>query len=193
MVKNFVENNSKEAVTLSYGEGDNRFEVRVSPIITLRARTNLINEVVNAVFANLSNDINDYAPEFIKYAKREAIISYFTDFPMPKTAEESWLVINCTPLYEDVAKVIGDDLDDILKSIDSAIDAKKMYLVNKSDLNRMFEKVTSVIEKTGDQLANVNLTEVVGLLKKLPSIGTEELVDTIIKVRDEQENNKKDA
>lgn len=179
----FLDAQVKGDKTLEYGEGESKLTITVTSLLSLQRRVEMVRQIVDTVFLD-EDTIYAYAPEYEKFAKRYAVIQFFTDFELPKDLDTLWLVLNYTSLYDDVVSIIGKDVEDILSEADKRIEAKKHYLENKTDFNRLIEKFTNNVGDIGTQLTPENFQELMGLLKKLPSnLSTNDIVDTILKLK----------
>ena len=182
-LEDFLDAQIKEDKTLEYGEGASKLTITVTSLLSLQRRVEMVRQIVDTVFLD-GNDIYAYAPEYEKFAKRYAVIQYFTDFELPKDLDTLWLVLNYTSLYDDVVSIIGKDVEDILSEADKRIETKRHYLENKTDLNRLMEKFTNSVGDIGTQVTPENFQEVLGLLKKLPSnLSSDQIVDAILKLK----------
>lgn len=164
--------------------------VKVHPVLPFSKRTELIRRIVDWAFMNEGKTLNDYNPEFVEFSKRSNIISYFTDFEVPKRVNEAWLVLNYTSLYDDVIKIVGSDIERILAEADEIIKVRVNYLERKTDLNDFFERIAKKIETYGEDFSGENLQKIVKLAENLPNLSSENIIKSIIDLERDNEKNK---
>ena len=145
-MRSFVERNATLPQILEYGDGDKKLNVTVNPMLPFTQRANLVRDIADMVFMGERNTIDQYSPEYIKLAQRYNVIKYYTDFQLPEDVDTMWLVLNYTPLYQDVKQCVGSDLDDILKEADELIKTKRDYIVNKTDFTAFMEKISQSLD-----------------------------------------------
>lgn len=164
--------------------------VKVHPVLPFSKRTELIRRIVDWAFMNEGKTLNDYNPEFVEFSKRSNIISYFTDFEVPKRVNEAWLVLNYTSLYDDVIKIVGSDIEKILAEADEIIKVRVNYLERKTDFNDFFERIAKKIETYGEDFSGENLQKIVKLAENLPNLSSENIIKSIIDIERDNEKNK---
>ena len=192
-VRAFISGQVAKPTTISYpiGEGDN-IEIGVNPVLPFAKRAEMIRAIAGIVFINKGEHINDYMPEYTKLAKKITIISYYTDFKLPKDVNDAWLVLNNTTLFDDVAKIIGKDVEEIFEEADELIEARKNYLINKTDLNSFLAKISEKIDTFGSQFTEQDLRAVMKMMEKLPqNLSPESVVKAVAAVEEEKSNNTK--
>lgn len=192
-VRAFISRQVAKPTTISYpiGEGDN-IEIVVNPVLPFAKRAEMVRAIAGIVFINKGEHINDYMPEYTKLAKKITIISYYTDFKLPKDVNDAWLVLNNTTLFDDVAKIIGKDVEEIFEEADELIETRKNYLVNKTDLNSFLAKISEKIDSFGSQFTEQDLRTVMKMMEKLPqNLSPESVVKAVAAVEEEKYNNTK--
>lgn len=192
-VRAFISGQVAKPTTISYpiGEGDN-IEIVVNPVLPFAKRAEMVRAIAGIVFINKGEHINDYMPEYTKLAKKITIISYYTDFKLPKDVNDAWLVLNNTTLFDDVAKIIGKDVEEIFEEADELIEARKNYLINKTDLNSFLAKISEKIDSFGSQFTEQDLRSVMKMMEKLPqNLSPESVVKAVAAVEEEKSNNTK--
>ena len=189
-LKVLIETQAAMPQTLTYGEGETELTVVVTPVIPFTKRTEMINFIVDSAFTMGIETIQSYTPQYVKLAKRCAVLQYYTDLKMPTKLNDLWMIVNHTSIYRDVIDIVGEDIHDIFKEADLAIAAQRDYLTHKTDLNNLFGKL-------GGAIGNMNfskeeLTELLNVFKYMPNLSEDQLIDGILKFKataDNTENN----
>lgn len=192
-IRAFISGQAAKPTTISYpiSESDN-IQVTVNPILPFAKRAEMVRAIAGIVFINKGEHINDYMPEYTKLAKKIIIISYYTDFKLPKDVNDAWLVLNNTTLFDDVAKIIGKDVEEIFEEADELIEARKNYLINKTDLNSFLAKISEKMDSFGSQFTEQDLHSIMEMMGKLPqNLSPESLVKAVAAVEEEKSTNKK--
>ena len=189
-LKALIETQAVKPQNLTYGEGETELTVVVTPVIPFTKRTEMINFIVDSAFTMGIETIQSYTPQYVKLAKRCAVLQYYTDLEMPTKLNDLWMIVNHTSIYRDVIDIVGEDIHDIFKEADLAIAAQRDYLTHKTDLNNLFGKL-------GGAIGNMNfskeeLTELLNVFKNMPNLSEDQLIDGILKFKataDNTENN----
>lgn len=189
-LKALIETQAVKPQKLTYGEGETELTVVVTPVIPFTKRTEMINFIVDSAFTMGIETIQSYTPQYVKLAKRCAVLQYYTDLKMPTKLNDLWMIVNHTSIYRDVIDIVGEDIHDIFKEADLAIAAQRDYLTHKTDLNNLFGKL-------GGAVGNMNfskeeLTELLNVFKNMPNLSEDQLIDGILKFKataDNTENN----
>lgn len=188
-LKALIESQAAKPQTLTYGEGETELKVIVTPVISFAERTEMISFIVDSAFTVGIDTIQSYTPQYVKLAKRCAVLQHFTDLKLPAKLNDLWMILNHTTIYRDVIEIVGEDIDDIFDEADHAIAARRDYLTNKTDVNGLFSKL-------GGAMGNMNfskeeLTELLNVFKNMPNLSEEQLVDSILKFKaaENTENN----
>ena len=195
-VRAFISGQVAKPTTISYpiGEGDN-IEIVVNPVLPFAKRAEMVRAIAGIVFINKGEHINDYMPEYTKLAKKITIISYYTDFKLPKDVNDAWLVLNNTTLFDDVAKIIGKDVEEIFEEACEVMPGgvnSPNYLINKTDLNSFLAKISEKIDSFGSQFTEQDLRSVMKMMEKLPqNLSPESVVKAVAAVEEEKSNNTK--
>lgn len=189
-VRGFIESQMVETQELKYKIGEtDELIVKVMPILPFTQRAEMVRTIASLVFINDGKTIDDYMPEYIELSKRLNVISYFTDFKMPKDINDVWLVLNYTTLFDDVVKIVGTDVYNIFAEADELIKARKHYLENKTDLNMLFAKLTNKLDEFGTQFNENNIQTIMKMLEKMPNLSSENIVKAIANIEKETEGN----
>lgn len=188
--KAFISSQIVETRELKYDLGDaGELVVKVMPVLPFIKRAEMVRMIANLVFINEGKSINDYMPEYIELSKRLNVVSYFTDFKMPKDINDVWLVLNYTSLYDDVAKIVGADIDRIFQEADALIESRRRYLENKTDFNTLFEKITGKLDEFSTQFDENDIQTMMKVIEKIPNFSTESVVKTIANIEKDSEEN----
>lgn len=190
VVKAFISSQIDEPKELKYDLGDaGKLVVKVMPVLPFVKRAEMVRMIASLVFINEGKSINDYMPEYIELSKRLNVVSYFTDFKMPKDINDVWLVLNYTSLYDDVVKMVGVDIDRIFQEADALIESRRRYLENKTDLNTLFEKITGKLDEFSTQFDENDIQSMMKVIEKIPNFSTENVVKAIANIEKEPEGN----
>lgn len=190
VVKAFISSQIVETRELKYDLGDaGELVVKVMPVLPFIKRAEMVRMIANLVFINEGKSINDYMPEYVELSKRLNVVSYFTDFKMPKDINDVWLVLNYTSLYDDVAKIVGADIDKIFQEADALIESRRRYLENKTDFNTLFEKITGKLDEFSTQFDENDIQTMMKVIEKIPNFSTENVVKTIANIEKDSEGN----
>lgn len=176
-IKNLVEKSAPRKKELTYGEGENQFSFSVYPVLRLMDRAAMVSEIANGVFIGDDNTIDTYHPELLEFMQKYTTLKFFTDLKLPKSTDELWIFLNYTPVCNDVAAIIGDELKEIFIASDRIIDARRQYLANKSDVNSLFKKIGDALKGLESKISKEDIDKILEGLKGLP--GNESLQGTI--------------
>lgn len=188
--KAFISSQIVETRELKYDLGDaGELVVKVMPVLPFIKRAEMVRMIADLVFINEGKSINDYMPEYVELSKRLNIVSYFTDFKMPKDINDVWLVLNYTSLYDDVAKIVGADIDKIFQEADALIESRRRYLENKTDFNTLFEKITGKLDEFSTQFDENDIQSMMKVIEKIPNFSTENVVKAIANIEKDSEEN----
>ena len=171
----------REDKILRYGEGDRAVEVKVKTTLPFTRRLEMIGDIVGMVFAGKGDTIECYVPAFTEFARRYAVIAYYTDAELPSDLDKVWELLNDTPLYRDVAGIVRHDLKTIFKEAEEAIRARRDYLISKTDIMSLFHKLFDTLKP----LEGIDAKDVMDTLKKLPQMSLEDTVEAILKTKPE--------
>jgi hypothetical protein len=191
-IKAFISGQAAKPQTISYPlEDGNELTVNVMPVLPFSKRAEMVRMIAGVVFINNGEHINDYMPEYLKLAQKISVISYYTDFKLPADVNDAWLVLNSTTLFDDVIKIVGDDIADVFAEANKLISAKVSYLVNKTDLNSFLNKVTEKLNTFSSQFTEQDLSSIMKMLEKLPKDVTPENIVKAVTAVEEEKNNVK--
>lgn len=188
-IKKFIEAQIKEPQVLTYGEGEDRLEIKVYRMIPFSKRAEMVKEIIDTVFMNDGTTVFDYSPEYLKLAHRYAVISYFTDFTLPKKVDDMWLILNYTTLYDDVVSIVGEDIQTIFNEANEGIIARRNYLSNKTDINVAIEKITKSLDALQGQINPDDVGKALEMVKDIKGMAPEDIVKAVFKIRDNKEVN----
>lgn len=178
-LKALIEAQAAKPQTLTYGGGDTKLEVVVTPVISFSKRTEMVDFIVGSAFTMGVDTIQSYTPQYVKLAKRCAVLQYFTDLKVPAKLNDLWMVLNHTTIYQDVVEIVGADIDDIFDEADLAIAAQRDYLTHKTDINSLFAKIGNAVGKI--DFSQEDLTTLLDVFKNMPNLSEDKIVDGILK------------
>ncbi len=182
LLKEFVEREAPKMQELRYGEGEGEFSVKVYPVLPLSERIKMEKEIFNDVFMGDADNIASFVPCYIDLAKRYATIKYFTDLEIPDTVDEAWFLLNYTPIYDDVAAILGEELGKIFDEVDKRIEAHCNYLENKADFNAIVRKLSDALQKFEDRIPQEDIAKIMDSIKGgVGSILSSDLMKAFIK------------
>jgi len=185
-LKALIESQAAKPQTLTYGEGETELKVVVTPVISFAERTEMISFIVDSAFTVGIDTIQSYTPQYVKLAKRCAVLQHFTDLKLPAKLNDLWMILNHTTIYRDVIEIVGEDIDDIFDEADRAIAAQRDYLANKTDINGLFSKLGGAMGKI--DFSKEELTELLNVFKNMPNLSEDQLIDGILKFKATAEN-----
>ena len=168
-IKALIEKSAPKVVELKYGEDNKELNVKVYPVLPFMKRTEMIREIVDGVFMDEKNTVNSYVPEFLTLLQKYTVIKYFTDLQLPTKLDDMWLVLNYTPIYEDVVKTVGKfEIKDIFDAANKAIDTYRQYLVSKTDMNSLMDKIGGILKDFEGRIPQEDITAITSKLKDMP-------------------------
>lgn len=182
-----VEAQTKGQKEIIYNEGtENEFKIIIKSAIPYTKRTALINELVSLNFTGNASHIDDYMPSALTFARKYAVIRYYSDLKLPTELDELWLVINHTSIFDDIYDFVGEDIDMIFYEADKLIAAKLSYLANQSDMNLFLGKISKVVESFSASLKDVDVHKLISVLGNMSQFSSDELVNSILKVNQDE-------
>lgn len=178
--RKFIEYYAPKIVDLKYEYGDKQFTFKVFPVLPFTKRMEMIKEIVDGVFIGGKNSVNGYAPEFLTFLRRYTVIKNYTDLNLPKKIDDIWLVLNYTPIYNDVVKAVGEDeIKDVFDAADKAIDTYRQYVAAKTDMHSLFDKIGETLSGFEGKLSEEALDELASKAKELTNGSSSNLTDII--------------
>lgn len=187
-LKALIQEQAKKPVALTYGEGENELVIKVMPVISFTQRSEMVKFIVDSVFTDGIETVQSYTPEYGKLAKRYAVIQYFTDLKVPEKLDDLWLIVNHTSIYQDVVDIVGDDVADIFREADLAINAKRDYLTHKTDFNKLISKIGDTVDSLGKEFSGTDLTALLEIFKGIPNMSETQIIDGILKAKQVSED-----
>ncbi len=186
----FVKAQLAEPTVLSYQIGDDKLEVRVNPVLPFAKRMEMIRSIAGMLFTADGSSIDNYMPGYDELAKKIMLVMYYTDLDVPQDVGDAWILLKYTTLFDDVTRVLGEDVDKIFDVVDKIVAVRRDYLVNKTDINTLFNKITEKVDALGSQFTKQDLDTVLKMMEKLPqNISAESLVQAVAAVEKENSNN----
>ena len=176
-----------EPSEIVYKNGEDKQIIRVFHQISLANRIQMIKEIFDMVFDNEQDNpkgkpmnIDAYHPELLTFAKRCAVITYFTDIELPNDLGElSELVMN-TEIYSDVMKKVHRVVNEIFEEADDMIDAHKQSLLANRNFNSVMSKINTAIDTLTAQFKDVNVDELKGIISQLKGVDANNIIQTIL-------------
>lgn len=185
-MKSLISKNLERKNKLEYSIEEGTIVINVKPLISFTDRVKLIKEIAsNAFIEESNNSVTQYSPEFITFLKRYYILSYYTDIKLPENINDAWLILRYTDIFDDVKKIIGEDIvKEIFDEVDDIINVRKKIVVASNSYLNLFMQISAIInqltsgiskediEKTLSQIENLpNANEIKGLIDKIVSGG----------------------
>lgn len=187
-IRALVEASAPKVTELKYGEGDKEIVIKVYPVLPFMKRTEMVREIVDGVFMDEKDSVNTYVPEFLTLLQKYAAIKYFTDLQLPTKLDDMWLVLNYTSIYEDVVKIVGEvEIKDIFDAANKAIDTYRQYLVSKTDIHSLMDKIGGVLKDFEGRIPQEDITEIASKIKEMPKgASLQELISGLLGEKDVQ-------
>ena len=172
-IKAFVEASAPKVTELKYGEGEKELVVKVYPVLPFMKRTEMVREIIDGVFMDGKDSVNTYVPEFLTLLQKYAVTKYFTDLQLPTKLDDMWLGLNYTSLYDDVVQIVGEhEVKDIFDAANKVIDTYRQYLVTKTDMHSLMDKIGGVLKDFEGRIPQEDITEIVSKIKDMPKGGS---------------------
>jgi hypothetical protein len=146
-----------------------------------------INAIAGFVFSGNGDTIDTYQPHNLEFARRYSIAYAYADLSSLKkeaelTVEDVWDILTRTDLIDEIIDFVGDDIFKIYDAADEAINARVIYLTNKTDLNALISKFTDKIDSFGQQFSNIDAAELLNVMKKFQGMSSDKIMDSIVRV-----------
>lgn len=168
-IKALVEASAPKITELKYEECEKELVIKVYPVLQFMKRTEMVREIVDGVFMDGKDSVNTYVPEFLTLLQKYTVIKYFTDLQLPTKLDDLWLVLNYTPIYKDVVKVVGEhEIKDIFDAANKAIDTYRQYLTAKTDVHSLMDKVGDVLKDFEGRIPQEDIAEIASKIKEMP-------------------------
>lgn len=151
-------------------------KVKVYAAIPYKERTAMVLGIVDFVFKG-KDDVDQYTPSSLEFAKRYMTIKHYTDLEMPSDLDEAWLVLNHTTIYDDVVNFVGDDIQRVFEEASKSIEARVHYMENKTDMNRFLQSITKMVELYGVNFKGVEAETFVKALKNIGNMSQQKIVE----------------
>lgn len=153
--------------TLTYGDGEDKVEVRVKNKISLKEHIAIVRGVVETVFVeDLDGDIV-YAPELKEFAIGEQIISHLTDMQIPEDAEVLHQMIECTTIIHDIMSVSNDsELCDIFDAIDESIAFRKEQIIKQNSSYKLIDSISKLVQSIQQDTENMDTQGILDVLRE---------------------------
>lgn len=168
-IKTLVKELAPKVSELKYGNGDDEFIVKVYPILPFTKRIEMVREIVNGVFMDKKDTVDNYMPEFLTLMQKYTVIKFFTDLTLPRKIDDMWLVLNHTSIYEDVINIVGiSEVEDIFNAANKAIDTYRQYLTTKTDVNSLINKIGGAVNDFGNKISQEDIMSITSKIKDIP-------------------------
>lgn len=184
-VKKIIDWNKEEKpIELKYSHDGEELVVKVNKQISLNERIQMVKEIYNMVFDESDNKkyvgIESYHPELMDFAKRCAVITYFTDIELPDNLEDiSDLVLN-TPIFDDVMKYVGQTAVFIFDEANEMVNARKQSILANRNFNALVEKINYVIDSLAEKFKDVDVKELQGVISQFKGLNASQIMNAII-------------
>ncbi len=188
----FIEKNAKKPTTIKYEiPGMDPIVVNVRSVIPFGSYAATVRAIVGIVFMNNGQNIDDYAPENLEFAKRYVVVSSFTDFKVPTDINDAWLVLYNTPLYDDVMNIVGDYAGVIFDAANDLIEARLRFLSGKTGINDLISKISEKVDGMNMNISQEDIQAMLKTLGNMPSMTPESIVSAVVKAQEDKDNNNK--
>lgn len=167
-IKALAESNIPSEQELHYGEGENAFTIHIYPVLTFERRMLLVNRIADGVFPGDEKSINDYAPQYLGLVQKFNTLLYFTDIQLPTSLNDLQTILNYTPIYQDVAAILGSELVSIFDDANALIEVRKQYLIRKTDTNALTAKLSNTVK---DFMGKISKEDVEKAFEAIKSAG----------------------
>lgn len=172
-IRALVEATAPRVGELKYGEGEAELVVKVYPVLPFTKRMEMVREIVDGVFMDEKDSVKTYVPEYRTLLERYTVIKFFTDLTLPTKLDDMWLVLKYTTIYDDVVKLVGEaDIEDIFDAANNAIDTYRQYLVAKTDVNSLMNKIGGVLSDFEGRVPQEDIDAITSKIKDLAPNGS---------------------
>lgn len=172
-IRALVETTAPRVGELKYGEGETELVIKVYPVLPFTKRMEMVREIVDGVFMDEKDSVKTYVPEYRTLLERYTVIKFFTDLTLPTKLDDMWLVLKYTTIYEDVVKLVGEaDIEDIFDAANKAIDTYRQYLVAKTDVNSLMNKIGGVLSDFEGRVPQEDIEAITSKIKDLAPNGS---------------------
>ena len=157
--------------------------VTVKRVMNYEKRLRFIKSIVGLVIQTDENGEEQYVPDIYEFAKRYYTIAYMTDFVLPESIDDCWLILYYTHLYDDVVAACGKICPDIYSAVEEEIRFKRDILKRNGGLLGSIRKLINTIGENAKDLTPEKIQEIVGMFKELnlPAGATEtDLVNAVL-------------
>lgn len=182
IISKLIDKNKTGAHKITLGENKD-VEVLVAPVVNFTTRTSFARSIVALVFVEGVDGKEEYSPEMWEFAKRYFTVKYLTNFVLPETLDEAWLVLMHTDLYDAVYCECRETCDDVYNLARELIMFKREALLRTTGgLGALGRLIDNVIENTKD-LTPDTLKGILSTVQELnlpEGATTQNLVDAVI-------------
>lgn len=174
-----LEENAPKTKELSFQNGDCSFVVKVTPAVKLENRAKAVKTIANFILSQNASDLGHYTPEYTILAQKYAILATFTDITLPEDVNDLWLILNYTPIYDEVVELLNGAEKEIFAEAKAIVDSKLRYLENKTDLNNFINKAAKYLESSEINFTKEDVKKLLGVVDKVSSCSQEDIIKTI--------------
>ncbi len=187
-IRALVEATAPRVGELKYGEGETELVVKVYPVLPFTKRMEMVREIVDGVFMDEKDSVKTYVPEYRTLLERYTVIKFFTDLTLPTKLDDMWLVLKYTTIYDDVVKLVGEaDIEDIFDAANNAIDTYRQYLVAKTDVNSLMNKIGGVLSDFEGRVPQEDIDAITSKIKDLvPNGSLQDIISGLFGKKDVQ-------
>lgn len=190
MYESLINKDEIEDKVLTFGS-DGETAVTVKRVINYSTRLKFIKSIVALVVQKDESDEEQYVPDIYEFAKRYYTITYMTDFVLPESIDDCWLVLFYTHLYDDVFDACRDVCIDVYGAAEEEIRFKRDVLERNGGIFGSLRNLVNTIGENAKDLTPEKIQEIVGMFKdlNLPSGATEaDLVNAVLDRQNNQDN-----
>lgn len=145
---------------------------------TLAEMSGCVNEVVGYVFINGTDTIYDYHPEYFDFALKYCVATYLgVEFNEDLDAVARKLNGLKFKIFAFKHRKL---IKKVKKAAQARINAILSYLANKTDINAMVNKVTSVMESMNLDVSQIDIGTALSAFEKINNISDKKIIDALV-------------
>ena len=159
-------NDKDDTQIISFGDNDNKVEIKVKKRISLADKIDFINIVATSVFdVNEDEHTVTYKPYYKKFMFECTLVLYFTDITLPNNEEKIATFLRQTQIISKITDIVGEEyIKDIMYSIDELIDFKKREIANSTKAVDIMSGIEELINVFKEKIEGMNAEDLIKLL-----------------------------